>query len=171
MDLYKALMAAVDGKVTEDMFTDRSGKNPTQDDLVDQDDGEPALNPSLLLAINALENPNKAKQYIAKGEIYQRNMLLSLKNLVAQASTMFKQIQQAKTVAPVGESSMGVGGPGVDTGSADAGTGIPVKKPLNAKKMKKNIGDRLKLGSPANAGMIGTNIAMPGRSAFAKGIE
>jgi hypothetical protein len=69
------------------------------------------------------------------------------------------------------EASMGVGGSGTDTGSADAGTGIPVKKPVPAKKMKKNIGDRLKLGSPANAGMIGTNIAMPGRSAFAKGIE
>lgn len=171
MDLYKALMQAVDGKVTEDMFTDRSGKNPTQDDLVDQDDGEPALNPNLLLAINALENPNKAKQYVAKGEAYQRNMLLSLRNLVTQASTMFKQIQQAKP-APVGEAvSMGVGGPGADTGSADAGTGIPVKKPLDAKKNKKNIAQRLKPGSPAKASMIGTNIAMPGRSAFAKGIE
>lgn len=170
MDLYKALMQAVDGKVTEDIFHDRTGKNPTQDDLVDQDDEEPALNPNLMLAINALENPNKAKKYVAKGANYQRNMLLSLKNLVAQASTMFKQIQQTPQAAPVGE-SMSVGGSGADTGSADAGTGIPVKKPLGSKKMKKNIGDRLTLGSPANAGMIGTNIAMPGRSAFAKGIE
>ncbi len=168
MDLYKALTRVID----EDMFTDRNGKNPTQDDLVDQDDAEPALNPNLMLAINALENPNKAKAYVAKGANFQRNMLLSLKNLVAQASTMFKQLQQTKApMAPVGESAMGVGGPGADTGNADAGSGIIVKKPLDAKKMKRNIGARLKPGNPANASMMGTDIAMPGRSAFAKGIE
>lgn len=174
MDLYKDLIKAADIKLDESIFDDLTEKNPTTDDLVDQDDGEPPLNPSLMLAMNAIENPNKAKQYVAKGENFKRNMLMSLKNLVGTASTLFKNIQQMTAAQPaaagVSESSMGVGGTGVADPSVDPGTGIPVKAPIK-KKAKPIPQKRLKMGSPAKSGMLNANTAIPGRSAFAKGIE
>lgn len=138
------------------------------DDIPDQ--GEPVPNPSLFLGIHAIENPNKAKATAGKSKQHKRSMMLSLRELVSHATEMFKIIQ----AMPVSESSMGIAGPMIPNPEVDPGTGIPVRDPLNKSKRNKKRNDpapRLKPGSPADASMIGQNPMMPGRSAFAKGIE
>jgi hypothetical protein len=72
------------------------------------------------------------------------------------------------------EVSMGVGGTGVPTPDIEPGTGIIVKDPIRQRKKRDtNLNDikPLRPGSAANAGMVGVNPMIPGRSAFAKAVE
>jgi hypothetical protein len=132
------------------------------DDIPDQ--GEPPPKPSLFLALHAVENPNKAKATAGKSKQHQRNMMLSLRELVSHASALFKDIQGI-TVA---ESSMGVSGPAIANPEIEPGSGVPIKKPIVKRKMNAKV---MRLGTPAQSSMIGQNPMIPGRSAFAKGIE
>lgn len=69
--------------------------------------------------------------------------------------------------------SMGVGGDSIADPGTDAGTGIPVKEPLRKKNDRKKPVPAavLRLGAPCRGAEIGANPMIPGRSAFAKGIE
>lgn len=157
---YKKLaMAGLDEGIYDDP---KQAAHDIVDDIPDS--GEPPPKPSLFLALHAVENPNKAKATAGKSKQHQRNMMLSLRELVNHASALFKDIQGI-TVA---ESSMGVSGPAIASPDVEPGSGVPVKKPIVKRKMNAK---KMPFASPAKGSMIGQDPAIPGRSAFAKGIE
>ena len=145
-------------------------RRDTVDDLVDQGGGDEVaeIPINMNLALKAVQNPVEAKKFAARSSKSHKTLLGSLKTLMDTARTLMQTLP-----APAMESSMGVAGPMIPNPEVDPGSGVPIKDPLRKKndRRKPVPAKRLKLGSPADGGMVGTNPMVPGRSAFAKAIE
>lgn len=144
------------------------------DDLIDpfdtvSTDDEPV---DIEAAFKAIRNPAVAKKQ--GNDPKSRGILIrSLQQIASTASHLLQSMQPAVAAEAV---SMGVGSMGVRGGpegdAPGAGTGVPVLNNQRKKKkpqpLDKNI---LRPNQPANSSMVGTDPMVPGRSAFAKGVE